>query len=294
LRTLREAVLSVPPIDVQQRIVAVLGALDDKIELNRRMNRTLESIVRAVFKSWFVDFDPVRKKMEGKTGDELGIPPDLAVLYPSNLVASSVGPVPSGWPVIPLGESFEVTMGQSPPGETYNETGVGLPFYQGRRDFGERYPSRRVFCSAPKRLAYAEDTLVSVRAPVGDINLATETCCVGRGVAAVRHRSGAPNYTYEMMRSLSAVFTDYEAGGTVFGAISSRQIASLAIIEPPSLLLRAFESLTAPLGQCLRLLACESAALAAIRDALLPKLLSGELRADEVEDADEPLREVPA
>jgi type I restriction enzyme S subunit len=271
--------LPLPPLDEQRRIARILGALDQRIELNRRMSGTLESIVRVIFKSWFVDFDPVHAKAEGGDG---GPPVPIAALFPDSFVNSALGEIPRGWSIATLGESFEITMGQSPPGETYNGAGVGVPFYQGRRDFGDRYPARRVFCSEPMRLARADDTLVSVRAPVGDTNLATETCCVGRGLAAIRHRSGATNYTYEMLRSLGTALAAYEAGGTVFGAIAGRELASLAISEPPSPLVRAFEAMVAPLGLRLRRLDHESNALMASRDALLPRLLSGELRTHDV------------
>jgi type I restriction enzyme S subunit len=90
-------------------------------------------------------------------------------------------------------------MGQSPPGNTYNEADVGLPFYQGRADFGFRYPKRRVFCTAPTRAAKAGDTLISVRAPVGDINMTAEDCAIGRGVAAARHKTGSRSYSYQFM-----------------------------------------------------------------------------------------------
>ena len=177
----------IPPLSEQKAIAAGLGALDDKIELNGRMNATLEAMARALFQSWFVDFDPVRAKLDGRC--PIGIDRSIAALFPSDLQASSLGPIPKGWTVGTVGEGFNLTMGQSPPGETYNENANGLPFYQGRTDFGFRFPIRRIYCSAPTRHAIAGDTLVSVRAPVGDINMANEACCIGRGVAAVRHKT---------------------------------------------------------------------------------------------------------
>jgi len=263
-----------PPLAEQRRIARILGALDDKIELNRRMNSTIESIARAIFKSWFIDFDPVRKTMEG---GKCGLPPDLAALFPDSRVRSSLGDMPSGWRVGRCDEDFSVTMGQSPPGESYNEHGEGMAFYQGRRDFGARYPTARVFCTSPSRLAKAGDTLVSVRAPVGDINLAGTACCIGRGVAAVRHSSGSITYTYEMMRSLRSVFDDFESGGTVFGAIGGRDFRSLPVAIPPKSVVDAYENL-APIAQRLDGLDAESRLLVAVRDALLPRLLSGEIR----------------
>ena len=175
--------IPLPSLSEQRAIAHILGTLDDKIELNRRMNDTLEAMARALFKSWFVDFDPVRAKMEGR---DPALPKHIADLFPDLFVDSELGEIPEGWEVKTLRECMNLTMGQSPPGSTYNEHGEGVPFFQGRSDFGFRYPENRKFCTAPTRIAQPGDTLVSVRAPVGDINMAWEKCCIGRGVAALR------------------------------------------------------------------------------------------------------------
>jgi len=177
-----------------------------------------------------------------------------------------------------VGDEFSVTMGQSPPGETYNEVGEGLPFYQGRRDFGFRYPALRVYCSAPTRIAHAGDTLVSVRAPVGDLNMAFEECCIGRGIAAVRHKSGARSYTYYAVASLSAHFERFEAEGTVFGSLSGKDFRNLAFLVPPDEIVQKFEATVTAIDSMIETNERQSLALAALRDALLPKLISGEVR----------------
>ena len=177
-----------PPKEEQQAISHVLGALDDKIELNRRMNRTLEAMSRSVFRDWFVDFGPVRAKLEGR---EPYLSAELWALFPERLADSELGEVPEGWEVKPLSDCFNLTMGQSPPGSTYNDVGEGIPFFQGSTDFGIRFPENRRYCTAPARIAQADDTLVSVRAPVGALNMAWEKCCLGRGVAGLRHKSGS-------------------------------------------------------------------------------------------------------
>jgi type I restriction enzyme S subunit len=140
-------------------------------------------MARTLFKSWFVDFDPVRAKLDGR--QPLGLAPSTAALFPDHFSQEADHVAPKGWRIGTVKDAFDLTMGQSPPGETYNEEGIGLPFYQGRTDFGFRFPTRRIFCTAPTRYAKPGDTLVSVRAPVGDINKADEECCIGRGVAAV-------------------------------------------------------------------------------------------------------------
>jgi type I restriction enzyme S subunit len=264
-----------PPLAEQKAIAAVLGALDDKIELNRRMNATLEAMARALFQSWFVDFDPVRAKLDGRPPTALD--PATAALFPDSFQDSELGHIPKGWKAGTVAEGFNLTMGQSPPGDTYNEEGNGLPFYQGRTDFGFRFPTRRMFCTAPTRYAKPGDTLVSVRAPVGDINMADEECCIGRGVAAVRHKSGATSFTYHAMANLYPDFAAYEAEGTVFGSINKQNFENLRFVIAPPEVVAEYERQAGPLDEQIRTLEHQSRTLATLRDTLLPKLLSGEL-----------------
>ena len=177
-----------------------------------------------------------------------------------------------------LGDCFHLTMGQSPPGNTYNDNGDGLPFFQGCTDFGFRYPQNRRFCTAPTRIAEQNDTLVSVRAPVGDINMALEKCCVGRGVAALRHKSGSRSFTYYSIWAIQRELRQYEHTGTVFGAINKKQFEMLNTIEPILELIHAFESFVGPMDEYIKTHVSESRTLTALRDTLLPKLVSGELR----------------
>jgi len=227
-----------------RRIIAeVLGSLDDKIELNRRMNATLESMARAVFKAWFVESEEAK-----------------------------------GWKAGTVDEDFSLIMGQSPPGETYNEEKVGIPFFQGRADFGFRFPTNRVYCTAPTRFAKPGDTLVSVRAPVGGINMAAEECAIGRGVAAIRHKTGSRSYTYYSMHMLKEEFNRFEAEGTVFGSINKADFQALKVKIPPPDKVLGFEEICYPIDQQVENNKKQSYTLASLRDALLPRLMSGEMR----------------
>jgi type I restriction enzyme S subunit len=272
-RILGQFSIPLPPLPEQRRIAKILGDLDDKIELNRKMNETLEQMARALFKSWFIDFDPVRAKMEGRQPP--GMDADTAALFPSRLVESELGLIPEGWEVGSVRDSFNLTMGQSPPGDTYNEMGQGIAFYQGRSDFGFRFPGRRMFCTAPTRFAEPGDTLVSVRAPVGDINMANELCCIGRGLAAVRHTSGAKSYTYHAMASLYPEFAAYEAEGTVFGSINKQNFENLSCVMPPTRIVEAYDNLASQLDDQIQNFEHQSRTLASLRDTLLPKLMRG-------------------
>jgi type I restriction enzyme S subunit len=268
--------IAVPPLPEQRAIAHILGTLDDKIELNRRMNETLEAMARAIFKSWFVDFDPVRAKAEGR--QPFGMDAETAALFPDSFQDSSLGKIPKGWRVAAIGEDFRLTMGQSPPGETYNEDGDGLAFFQGKTDFGFRYPSKRMYCIAPTRLADIGDTLVSVRAPVGAINMANEKCCIGRGVAALRHKSGSRSYTFYVVCAQKEAFEQFEGEGTVFGSIGRKDFEGIQCVSPPVRLIEKFEQMAYPFDQVVENNERESRTLTAIRDALLPKLISGEIR----------------
>jgi type I restriction enzyme S subunit len=275
--------ISLPPLAEQRAIAGILGTLDDKIELNRKTNETLEALARALFKSWFVDFDPVRAKAAGRA--PAGMDAETAALFPSEFVDSDLGPIPKGWRRTTLGETSKLVMGQSPPGDTYNEIGDGMPFFQGSTDFGFRFPSRRIFCTAPTRLAAAGDTLVSVRAPVGTLNMAIETCALGRGVAAVRHRSDSRSFTYYLLHSMQAAFEPYDAEGTVFGSINKAAFEGLRHVEPAPMLVEAFASQAEPIDKRIEALTTESATLARTRDELLPRLLSGAIEVGAVADS---------
>ena len=272
--------ISVPTLADQQAIAHVLGTLDDKIELNRRMNRTLEEMARAIYQDWFVDFGPTRAKMEGL---DPYLPPELWDFFPEQMVDSELGEIPEGWEWKTVKDCFDLTMGQSPPGSTYNDHGDGLPFFQGSTDFGARFPANRRFCSAPARTAQRDDTLISVRAPIGDMNMAWERCCIGRGVAALRHKSGAGSFTYHSSQSMKPEIQVYEQTGTVFGAITKKQFESVPFLDPQGQLLERFEALVQPLDQRIRSSTDAIASITAQRDALLPKLMSGELKPQERE-----------
>lgn len=156
----RQHLFELPPLPEQKAIAAVLSSLDDKIDLLHRQNKTLEFMVETLFRQWFIE-DAGEDWDEGKLGDE-----------------------------------FDFIMGQSPPGSSFNEDGIGIPMFQGNADFGFRFPSERVFTTEPTRFAHKFDTLISVRAPVGEQNMAHRECCIGRGVAAFRYKSNNDFYTY--------------------------------------------------------------------------------------------------
>ena len=257
ISTMKKIKFLLPSIYEQKAIAAVLSALDDKIELNNRINKNLEAQAQAIFKSWFVDFEPFRD---------------------GEFVDSELGPIPKGWRVGTLDEISEITMGQSPRGDSYNELGNGTVFFQGRGEFGDRFPTRRLFTTEPKRMAKANDILLSVRAPVGDYNIALEDCCIGRGLASVRPFIGTYSFCVCMMSALQPVFKQYNGEGTVFGSISKNNLHQIRIILPPKHILIGFENILQKYNYSILNNFKQNQALTVIRDALLPKLISGEIR----------------
>ena len=281
LTSLKSIRVPLPPLREQKEIAEFLGSIDDRIALLRETNTTLEAIAQTLFKSWFVDFDPVHAKQQGR--EQEGMDSDSVALFPDSFEESELGLVPSGWRISTVNESFILTMGQSPPGDTYNSNGNGLPFFQGRTDFGFRFPTQRIFCNAPTRLAEVGDTLVSVRAPVGDVNMALKKCCIGRGVASVRHPLGYRSFVFYSLRGLRSKFDHFDSEGTVFGSINKKDFQALRIIEPSNRLLKKFDEIIAPLDRKIIENEVQLRTLTTLRDTLLPRLISGQLRLPESE-----------
>jgi len=184
-----------------------------------------------------------------------------------------------GWEEGKIPDEFDFIMGLSPPGESYNEEGIGIPMYQGNADFEFRFPKRRVFTTDPKRFAEQFDTLISVRAPVGAQNMADERCCIGRGVAAFKYKKNHGYYTYAYfkMKSLMKEIEQFNHTGTVFGSISKADFEDLAIVIPSKEFVDAFQKDIKPFDDKIIANCIQIRTLEKMRDTLLPKLMSGEV-----------------
>ena len=259
-KNVEDYVFRCPPKEVRDRISKLLWGLDRKIELNNKINADLEEMAQAIFKNWFVDFEPFKN---GK------------------FVDSELGMIPEGWKVGTLADIAEITMGQSPAGNSLNENREGMIFYQGSSDFGFRFPSIRVFTTEPKRLAVANSVLFSVRAPVGDINVAKEECCIGRGVASINSKYGHDSYLFYSMKSLHKLFDSFDGEGTVFGSINKKTLSAIQILLPSDGIVEQFNNIASSFDDRIRSLSDESSRLSLLRDTLLPRLMSGELEVPE-------------
>ena len=245
--TLNRIEVSLPPLATQQKIATILSSLDDKIELNNKINQNLEQQAQAIFKSWFVDFEPFGGKM------------------------------PEGWKVGKLSEIADIIMGQSPDGKSYNEDGIGTVFYQGRAEFGIRFPTRRLFTTEPKRIAKKFDTLMSVRAPVGDLNIANEDCCIGRGLAAIHSKDSHQSFIHYTVVFLHSQLDVFNGEGTVFGCINRDALNNMEVLIPSKPDLDKFEQIVASMDADIFNRSEENDKLKSIRDTLLPKLMNGEI-----------------
>ncbi len=188
-----------------------------------------------------------------------------------------------GWTEGILSDIADITMGQSPKGDTYNEDGDGTVFYQGRGEFGNRFPTRRLFTTDPKRMAEENDVLMSVRAPVGDLNVAYERCCIGRGLSAIHSLNGHQSFVLYTMFSLRDALETYNGEGTVFGSINKDALNKMPIVIPPIEFIDNFEKAVSPMDLMIRKNYEENCRLVTMRDSLLPRLMSGELDVSDLE-----------
>ena len=226
---------------VQEKIASILASIDDKIEENERINNNLEQQAQSIYKQMFIDN------------------------------------ASSDWMEGTLSDIADITMGQSPSSSSYNEDRNGIIFFQGRAEFGFRFPTVRLYTTEPKRMACANDTLMSVRAPVGDLNVAHTDCCIGRGLAAIHSKDNHQAFVLYTMFSLKKQLDVFNGEGTVFGSINRISLNEMPLLIPSSEKLDEFEVLVSPIDAAIRNNYDEICYLKQLRDSLLPKLMSGEL-----------------
>lgn len=252
--------IKLPPLNEQRAIASILSSLDDKIELNLQMNKTLEEMAMALYKHWFVDFGPFQN---GK------------------FVESELGMIPEGWEVKKLGSFIELTMGQSPKSEFYNNNQQGLPFHQGVSDYGLRFPNDRTYSTSGTRLAIRGDILFSVRAPVGRLNIAKNKIILGRGLASMR-MEGNNNFLFYALKVMFSS-EDIIGSGTVFNSVNKIELQNLKFLIPAKPILQKFKEVVEPLDEMYSNNSLNNQVLITLRDTLLPKLISGEIRVKDAE-----------
>ena len=269
-------VLPIPPLPDQQAISHVLGTLDDKIELNRRMNETLEEMARALFKSWFVDFDPVRAKMDGRwrRGESLpGLPADLYDLFPDRLVTSELGEIPDGWEVKALGDVIEFHDSKRIPlnSRQRSERQGPYPYYgaAGIMDYVDDFLFDGVYV-----LAGEDGSVVDTDGhPI--MQYVWGQFWVNNHAHVLRGRNGiGEEHLYSLLQQVNIMAF---VTGAVQPKLSQRNLKAVPIVFPGDPACRAFSTLVGPLFERVRDITDEAESLAIQRDALLPKLVSGEV-----------------
>jgi type I restriction enzyme S subunit len=294
---LHELETLIPPIAEQKAIAHILGTLDDKIELNRKTNETLEAMAKALFKSWFVDFDPVRAKVEGRP---TGLPAEIGDLFPDSFEDSELGEIPSGWRVgtiaSSVGEVFDgphATPKEADEGNVFlgikNMTGSSLNLSDvkliGHDDWSQW--TRRV---EPR----ADDIVFTYEAALGLFAVIPHglKCCLGRRMALIRTKAskGTPHFWFHQFiaKPFQKVIEERSIHGATVNRTPLTEFPGYPILEPPETLRLAFDHAASSLWARTHAASNQTASLTTLRDTLLPKLISGEIR---IPDAEKMLEE---
>ncbi|HEO9249148.1 restriction endonuclease subunit S [Enterobacter hormaechei] len=266
-KQIKDFPINLPPLPQQKKLSSVLAALDKKIDVNNFINAELEAMAKTLYDYWFVQFDfPDANGKPYKTSGG-------KMVYNATLKRE----VPVGWAVSTLSQIANITMGQSPAGESYNEDGVGTLFFQGSTDFGWLFPTPRQYTTSPARMAKKGDILLSVRAPVGDMNIANADCCIGRGLAALNSKSHSDGFLFYVMKYFKQIFDRRNAEGTTFGSMTKDDLHSLQVVCPEPGLLKRYDDIVSEYNKMIFSRSLENQDLIKLRDWLLPLLMNGQV-----------------
>jgi len=276
--------VKIPSIPVQRKIANILGSLDDKIELNRQMNQTLESMARAIFKSWFVDFDPVYAKIEGQN---YPLPPEIMDLFPDELEESELGMIPKGWRVSTIGEEVQIVGGGTPSTKNPEFWENGIYNFATPKDLSdlaspilidtERKVTEKGLNKISSGLLSSGTLLMSSRAPVGYLAIAEIPLCINQGFIAMKCNQTLSNYY--MLNWAKSYMDDIKgrASGTTFAEISKANFRPMDIIIPCQELVRVFNNKNELIFKKILVNLYQEKSLEKIRNFTLPKLINGEI-----------------
>lgn len=260
--------IMIPDFETQKKIGDFLYSLEKKKQINNHINQELETMAKTLYDYWFVQFDfpDQNGKPYKSSGGKMIYNPELK------------REIPEGWGVEKLENVANITMGQSPKGSSYNEAGEGIMFFQGSTDFGWRFPVARQYTTEPSRMAEEDDILLSVRAPVGTLNIADTRCCIGRGLAAINSKVGANSYIFNVMQDFKKLFDMINSVGTTFGSITKDDLYLLQLVYPPTELLMEFDQLVKSFDREIKNRSRQNQELTQLRDWLLPMLMNGQVK----------------
>lgn len=243
----------------QKKVIAVLKAYFDLIENNKKRIQILENIAEELYKEWFVRF---RFSNWENTEFEKGIPKD--------------------WTISTLNDICNITMGQAPKSEFYNDKGEGLPFHQGVGTFGEYFPETDIYCSGKGRIANSGDILFSVRAPVGRMNFADQELIIGRGLSAISSKTNHQIYLYQMLK-FHFYKEDLIGNGSIFNSVTKDELANFEVKLPSIDIIEKYEEHASEFNKLIINLYKQNQYLVSQKDSLLPRLISGKLSVESLD-----------
>lgn len=290
IRDIRRITLPLPDMTSQKAIAAVLGALDDKIELNRRMNATLQGMARALFKSWFVDFDPVRAKIEGK--QPFGMDTVTAALFPSCLVSSPLGDIPEGWNDVKFSELFETIGGGTPKTSNPEYWDGDIPWFSvvdAPLDSDvfvlstDKTITQKGVDESSTKILPEGVTIISARGTVGRLALVGRPMAMNQSCYGLSPANGStPAFLYFSAKKAVSEL-QARAHGSVFDTITRDTFDGISVIKPCNKVVQAYEVAAGRMLTKIKGNLLEIDRLEKQRNYLLPKLISGDIRIPDVE-----------
>ncbi|MEG5054937.1 MULTISPECIES: restriction endonuclease subunit S [unclassified Microcoleus] len=281
----------VPHLDEQKAIAHILGTLDDKIELNQQMNHTLEAIARALFKSWFIDFDPVRAKMDGR--QPAGMDAETAALFPAEFENSAIGKIPKNWKVKPIGDVVRAVGGATPSTSEAEYWEGGTIYWSTPKDLAslsspvlldtERRITEKGLQKISSGLLPKGTVLLSSRAPIGYLAIAEVPLAINQGYIAMVCDQELSNHYVLRWTQINMGIIEGRANGTTFMEISKKNFRAIPVLVPSQQVLEAFNEQAESIHQQVANNFYKNKTLTSIRNALLPKLLSGKIRVKNIE-----------
>lgn len=239
-------------------LAEIYGTIEKKIIVNQEISNILSNMGQTIFTNWFVDFAPYDEFKD-----------------------SELGRIPVNFEIKTISEFADITLGNSPKSDYYNETQTGLPFFQGSKNFGLRYPQVEKWCTKEKKIGQEDDVLISIRAPVGELNIALEKCVIGRGVTGLSMKGYSNEFLFHLLKSKKPAWEKYKSG-TTFNSVNKTDIQEFPVALPPSEEIEKFNLMVGSIEKKIKSNFIETKILAEIRDALLPKLMTGEIRISEM------------
>lgn len=284
--------IKLPPISEQEEIASFLGSVDDKIELNQKMNKSLEEIAKTLFKSWFIDFDPVRAKAEGRP---TGLSKEISDLFPDSFEESELGQIPEGFKVDSVDNQYDISIGKTPPRKEpqwFSENQQDIP-WASIKDMGDagvyinktsEFLTNEAIEKFNIRVIPKNNVILSFKLTVGRVSILQKDMCTNEAIAhfVPKDNDLSKVFTYCLLKSIR--YESLSSTSSIATAVNSKIIKAMKCIFPSKALLIAFNEFCHPIYKKIETNTNEIETLLSLRDALLPKLISGELKMPDAEN----------